>query len=53
MTVRSAEHNGRLRKYYRLTPQGASRIGEFLREWGEIAAVYEFVAKEDAAHDES
>lgn len=53
VTVRSAEHNGRLRKYYRLTPQGASRIGEFLREWGEIAAVYEFVAKEDAAHDES
>ena len=53
VTVRSAEHNGRLRKYYRLTPQGAARIGEFLREWGEIAAVYEFVAKEDAAHDES
>ena len=25
--MRTAEHNGRLRKYYHLTPQGLARIG--------------------------
>ena len=29
LTVRNAEHNGRLRKYYRITPQGLERIHAF------------------------
>ena len=32
LTVSSAEHNGRLRKYYTITPTGRERIDEFLRD---------------------
>lgn len=47
LTVRSAEHNGRLRKYYHITPAGLQRIEEFKSEWDEIVAIYRFVTKED------
>ncbi len=46
ITVRSAEHNGRLRKYYRITASGISRIEDFKREWREIISIYEFVSRE-------
>ncbi len=45
LTVRTAEYNGRLRKYYRITAKGAKRIEEFLHEWKEIMQIYEFVSK--------
>ena len=45
LTVRSAEHNGRLRKYYRITDVGRARLAEFAREWGEIMAIYQFVTR--------
>lgn len=45
LTVRSAEHNGRLRKYYRITDAGLSRLEDFKREWKEIITIYEFVEK--------
>ena len=48
LTVRSAEHNGRLRKYYRITDAGRSRIEAFKAEWAEIMSIYQFVTKEDA-----
>lgn len=47
LTVRSAEHGGRLRKYYRITPLGLRRIEEFREEWKEIVSIYQFVTKED------
>ena len=47
LTVRSAEHGGRLRKYYRITPAGLRRIEEFKEEWKEIVSIYRFVVKED------
>ena len=47
LTVRSAEHNGRLRKYYRITEKGLARIAEFREEWKQMVAIYDFVAKED------
>ena len=47
MTVRSAEHDGRLRKYYRITETGIKRIEEFKLEWKEVISVYQFVIKED------
>lgn len=47
LTVRTAEHNGRLRKYYQITPTGLERIEEFKEEWREIMLIYKFVAKED------
>ena len=47
LTVRTAEHNGRLRKYYRITDLGRKRIGDFQKEWQEILSIYEFVTKEE------
>ncbi len=47
LTVRSAEHGGRLRKYYRITPAGLQRIDEFKEEWKEMVSIYQFVTKED------
>ena len=47
LTVRSAEHGGRLRKYYRITDAGLKRIDEFKEEWKEIVSIYQFVTKED------
>lgn len=51
LTVRSAEHGGRLRKYYRITEAGRKRIEEFKREWKEIVELYEFVTKEDEGNE--
>jgi len=51
LTVRTAEHNGRLRKYYRITPVGLRRIEEFRREWEEIVSIYKFVTKEESGND--
>ena len=47
LKVRSAEHNGRLRKYYRITDAGLERIEAFKAEWAEIMSIYQFVTKED------
>ncbi len=51
LTVRAAEHNGRLRKYYRITPLGQERLAEFKSEWDELLSIYRFITKEDS-HDE-
>jgi len=48
LTVRTAEHDGRLRKYYRITDAGRRRIEEFREDWEEILAIYRFVTKEGA-----
>ena len=47
LTVRTAEHNGRLRKYYNITDTGIRRIEDFKAEWSELMSIYRFVAKED------
>ena len=46
LTVRTAEHGGRLRKYYRITDLGRERIDEFKREWQEIMSIYKFITEE-------
>ena len=51
LTVRTAEHGGRLRKYYHITAEGICRIEEFKSEWNEILAIYRFVTKEDEKND--
>ncbi len=48
LTVRSAEHNGRLRKYYQITEQGRARLREFREEWNEIVSIYNFITMEDS-----
>lgn len=47
LTVQTAEHCGRLRKYYRITDAGLKRIENFKDEWKEIMSIYRFVTKED------
>lgn len=51
LTVKSSEHNGRLRKYYHITEQGLKRIEEFKNEWQEILSVYKFITKEGQDND--
>ena len=48
LTVWTAEHSGRLRKYYRITDLGRKRIVEFQEDWKEMLAIYRFVTKEDS-----
>lgn len=45
LTVRTAEHGGRLRKYYSITASGLERIENFTEEWKEIMAIYRFVTR--------
>ncbi|MBR6897416.1 MAG: PadR family transcriptional regulator [Lachnospiraceae bacterium] len=47
LTVRTAEHNGRLRKYYHITDAGRMRLYAFGEEWKELMQIYEFVTRED------
>lgn len=47
LTVSSAEHNGRLRKYYHITEAGLKRIEDFKSDWREILSIYRFVTKEE------
>ena len=43
LTTYSVEHQGRLRKYYRITQQGKDKITAFLQEWKEVMRVYHFI----------
>ena len=51
LTVRSAEHDGRLRKYYHITKTGLKRIEDFKEEWKEIMSIYQFVIMEDQRNE--
>ena len=51
LTVRAAEHAGRLRKYYRITPAGLKKLEGFRADWREILAIYQFVTKEGTAYE--
>ena len=51
LTVRSAEHGGRLRKYYNITPLGLKRIEDFKEEWREVMCMYQFITKEEERND--
>lgn len=53
LTVRTAEHGGRLRKYYRITEAGLARIEDFKSEWKEIMSIYRFVTKEDDDNEQA
>ena len=48
LTVKTAEHDGRLRKYYSITKAGLERIEEFKKEWKEVMQIYRFVTREEA-----
>ena len=46
LTVWTAEYDGRLRKYYRITELGRRRIEEFNQDWQEIMLIYSFVNRD-------
>ena len=48
LSVHSAEHNGRLRKYYAITDEGRQKIQAFLQEWEAVMKVYEFIRRDEA-----
>ena len=51
LTVRTAEHEGRLRKYYHIEQPGLQRLEEFKDDWKEIMAVYRFITKEGIGNE--
>ena len=51
LTVRTVEHEGRLRKYYHITGAGLGRIAEFKEEWKGIMAIYQFMTREDTDNE--
>lgn len=51
LTVRSAEHGGRLRKYYRITQKGLDRIEEFREDWSMILSIYRFITREERENE--
>jgi PadR family transcriptional regulator PadR len=51
LTVRTAEHGGRLRKYYHITERGLKRIEDFKEEWNEMISIYKFVTGEGKTND--
>ena len=53
LTVYASEHNGRLRKYYRITASGIQRIEDFKKDWDELLSIYQFIVKEGNGHDEA
>ncbi len=52
LTVKSVEHDGRLRKYYRITDLGLKRLEEFKTEWREVMCIYQFVAGGDTDNEQ-
>ena len=46
LTTYSVEHNGRLRKYYRITETGRKKISNFPKEWENVMTVYQFIKGE-------
>ena len=44
LTVYSIEHNGRLRKYYKITQTGLDKIEAFKDEWHKLQKAYAFIA---------
>lgn len=45
VTVRSAEHSGRLRKYYSITSCGRDRIKDFLHDWQDVIKIGEYITE--------
>ena len=46
LTVRSVEHNGRLRKLYTITERGLRRLDSFLASQEEVMGIYHFVRRQ-------
>lgn len=51
VTVRSLEHEGRLRKMYTITKAGKAQLVDFLSDWKEVETIYQYI-KEGIDRDE-
>ena len=51
LDTRQQEHNGRLRKYYRITPNGETRLQTFKAEWREVKKMVDYITGEDDGND--
>jgi PadR family transcriptional regulator, regulatory protein PadR len=47
LSTYSVEHNGRLRKYYKITPEGEARLAQFKEEWIETKRIIDFILGEE------
>ena len=45
VTTRSEEYNGRLRKYFKITPQGVEKIGEFIEAMEQFRKISDFIMR--------
>lgn len=52
LTAYSVEHQGRLRKYYRITPEGKEKIAGFLVDWADVTRAYQFISRCDEDEEE-
>lgn len=43
LTVSSREHNGRLRKYYKITDKGVARINDFIDEQRQMQKIFSYI----------
>ncbi len=41
----SLEKDGRLRKYYSITAEGKIKLDYFIKEWAQVAKVYDFIIR--------
>ena len=46
LTTYSVEHQGRLRKMYRISKLGIERIKEYLEDFKELMKVYQYIERE-------
>lgn len=46
LTTYSVEHNGRLRKYYRITKPGRLKIEDFFEEWQDMIRIHDYICQE-------
>ena len=52
LTVFTQEHNGRLRKYYRITDAGRNHITELMNEWEKVVRVFQYISREREQRNE-
>ena len=46
VVTRSEEFNGRLRKYFRITPKGRAKIAEFIDDMNEFKKISDFITRD-------
>lgn len=51
LSVFIVEHDGRKRKYYKITKTGVKKIESFLQEWEEVYMLYYFIKKDGKQND--